>query len=189
MTAGAKKAKAKRSTPSWSDVKAALADHDRAGLLSLVGDLYNLSKENRTFLHVRFAIGDDPANKYKEIISDAIAPDIFSKKGIRIASAKSAIADYVKAVGASDGEIDLMIYFVERGTEFTLDLGDIDGPFYDALLSMYGRAIKKVIALPEGKQAPFRDRLHKIMTSARHTGWGYGDGLEEMYIDAWPADD
>lgn len=182
-------AKGRAGKPSWSNVKAVLANHDRAGLLMLVGDLYNLSNENKTFLHTRFAIGDDPAKKYKDIISESIAPDIYSNKRIRIAQAKSAISDYVKASGSSDGEIDLMIYFVERGTEFTLDAGDIDGPFYDALLSMYGRAIKKVIALPEKSQAPFRERLQKIMTSARHTGWGYGDGLNAMYFDAFPDDE
>ena len=49
----------KKITPSWSDVKTKLADFDRTGLIGLVQDLYTASKDNQTFLHARFALGDD----------------------------------------------------------------------------------------------------------------------------------
>lgn len=184
-----KNPKARRSTPAWSDVKAILSNHDRNGLLMLVADLYNLSKENKQFLHARFAVGEDPAKKYKDIISTAMHPDIYSNKGVQIAKAKQAISDYVKAVGQGEGEIDLMIYFVEQGTDFTANFGDINAPFYDALLTMYARATKKVKALPEEKQAPFRERLSSIVSQAARTGWGYGDGVREMYWEAFEKDE
>ena len=43
-------AAAKKSAPSWSGVKAKLADVDRAGLIGLVQDLYAASKDNQAFL-------------------------------------------------------------------------------------------------------------------------------------------
>ena len=49
----------KKNTPSWSDVKAQLADFDRAGLLGLIQDMYAASKDNKAFLHARFGLGDD----------------------------------------------------------------------------------------------------------------------------------
>ena len=55
-------------TPSWSDVKAQLADFDRAGLLGLVQDLYATNKDNKIFLHARFGLGDDPLEPYKDVI-------------------------------------------------------------------------------------------------------------------------
>jgi len=57
------------STPNWSDVKPKLADFDRAGLLSLVQDLYAASKDNKSFLHTRFGLGDDPLEPYKDVIT------------------------------------------------------------------------------------------------------------------------
>lgn len=185
QVAPAKKPRAKRSTPSWSDVKAVLSNHDRSGLLMLVADLYGLSIDNRKFIHARFAIGEDPAKKYKDIISASMHPDIYSNKGVQIAKAKQAISDFTKAVGQGYCEIDLMIYFVEQGTDFTANFGDINAPFYDALLSMYGRATKKVKALPEEKQAPFKERLSSVVSRADRTGWGYGDGVREMFWEAF----
>ncbi len=52
--------KTPKATPSWSDVKARLADFDRASLQGLVQDLYAASKDNKVFLHARFGLGDDP---------------------------------------------------------------------------------------------------------------------------------
>jgi hypothetical protein len=46
----------KKKTPSWVDVKARLADIDRAGLIGLVQDLYAASKDNQAFLHTWFAL-------------------------------------------------------------------------------------------------------------------------------------
>jgi hypothetical protein len=39
---------AKKSAPSWSDVKAKLADFDHSGLVGLVQDRYAASKDNQS---------------------------------------------------------------------------------------------------------------------------------------------
>jgi len=49
----------KNQTPTWSDIKAILADFDRAGLLALAQDLYAASKDNQAFLHSRLSLGGD----------------------------------------------------------------------------------------------------------------------------------
>jgi hypothetical protein len=59
----------KKNTPSWIDVKAKLADFDRAGLLTLVQDLYAASKDNQAFLHTRLHLGEDALKPYKATIS------------------------------------------------------------------------------------------------------------------------
>jgi len=41
--------RSKKTTPTWSDVKSKLADFDRAGMLTLVQDIYAASKENQIF--------------------------------------------------------------------------------------------------------------------------------------------
>ena len=51
--------RSKNASPTWSDVKAALLDFDRAGLLGLVQDLYTASKNNQAFLHAHLGLGHD----------------------------------------------------------------------------------------------------------------------------------
>ena len=57
-----------KSQPTWTDVKAELARLDRKGLLGLIQDLYAAHKDNQTFLHARFGLGDDVLEPYKQTI-------------------------------------------------------------------------------------------------------------------------
>lgn len=98
----------KKTTPSWSDVKIKLADFDRAGLISLVQDLYAASKDNQTFLHARFGLGGDVLKPYKVIIDRWLWPDMFKNQDTSVSKAKKAVSDYKKAVGQSDGLAELM---------------------------------------------------------------------------------
>jgi thermostable 8-oxoguanine DNA glycosylase len=99
--------------------------------------------------------------------------------------ADKAIRDYAKATGDEDGSADLMIYYVECGNKFTLDCGDIDELFYDALIERYRKAIEKVRKMLKKNQEPFRKRLEKIMKSADGIGWGYHDDLCHFYYESF----
>jgi|SRR5437016_7925182 len=48
----------------WSQVKAKLSDFDRAGLITLLHDLYAASKETQAFLRSRFGLGGDPLEPF-----------------------------------------------------------------------------------------------------------------------------
>jgi hypothetical protein len=182
-------AKGKHSNQTWSDVKAAMADMDEKQLIALVSDLYRLSRENQAFLHARLGIGDDTLGPYKKTISDCMYPDAYKNKPVQISKAKKAISSYIKAVGEPSGEAELMTFFVECGNSFTVDFGDIDEAFYDALIRMYRRAIDKVLTLPEEEQAEFQSRLGAIMTSSSNIGWGYHDALCDDYCDAFAEEE
>jgi hypothetical protein len=179
----------KSSKPVWSSVKAAIARMDEKQLIALVSDLYRLSKENQAFLHTRFGVGDDPLNPYKKTINSCMYPDIERNKPVQISKAKQAISSFSKAVGDPRGEAELMIFFVECVNNFTLDYGDIDEGFYDALNRMYLRAINKVLGLPEEEQREFQDRLKAVMTSSSNIGWGYHDRLSDDYYEAFPEEE
>ncbi len=152
-------------------------------------DLYRLSKENQAFLHARFGVGDDPLEPYRETIDACMYPDIYSNKPIQISKAKRAISQYSKAIGDPLGEIELMVFFVECGNQYTVDLGDIDEGFYDALNRMYQRAIQKVLGLPKEQRGLFQARFEQIMTSSSHIGWGYHDTLSADYYSAFPEEE
>jgi hypothetical protein len=182
------KAKREFNSQTWSDVKAALASLEEKQLIKLVSDLYYLSKENQAFLHARLAVGGDTIAPYKKTISTCMYPDVYTNKSIEVSKAKKAISSYSKAVGDPLAEAELMIFFVECGNQFTLDFGDIDEAFYDALNRMYRRAIDKVLSLPEEQRDEFQGRLEAIMTSSSNIGWGYHDTLCDDYYEAFPED-
>ncbi len=58
--------KAKRSTSSWNNIRAVLAEASHKDLLSLVDDLYALRKDNRYFLHARFIKEGNSLTPYKK---------------------------------------------------------------------------------------------------------------------------
>ena len=89
----------------WIRVKAVLAGGSLKDLLKLVGDLYRLSKDNRVFIESRFPAGEDALEHDKGIIADAVYPDVFKNKPIRLSVGKKAISDYKKATNDDGGHL------------------------------------------------------------------------------------
>lgn len=179
-----KKQKAKK--PTWIDVKTALKDFESSHLIELLKELYQLSDENKNFLHARFTSSTSSLQCYKKIILDCLYEDpLDDNDNFDFDKADNAIRTYTKAANDIEGTADLMVYYVECGNKFTLDYGDINEAFYDALIEMYKKAIKTVLRLPKSKQAPLRKRLKNIMESADGIGWGYYDDLGHFYHEAF----
>jgi hypothetical protein len=170
-------------------VKSSVVNLDQKQLLILVADLYRFSKENQAFFHARFGVSDDPLAPYKKTIDECMYPDVYSNKSLQISKAKRAISSYSKAIQDPLGETELMVFFVECGNKFTVDFGDIDEGFYEALNRMYQRAIKNVLNLPEEHQGVFQYRLKDIMTSSSGIGWGYHGTLCDDYYNAFPEEE
>lgn len=180
--------KPQKKKPSWSDVKAAIADFERSALISLISDLYAYSTPNKNFLHARFSLGSDALKPYKKIIEDALFPDVMSNDPVEIATAKKAISDYGKAVGDPKGMLELMVYFVECGANFSLDVGYGDGDFFAALERMYEKAIKLLLTLDEATIDDFYDRFEDLVTSTQDIGWGFHDTLGDIFSEAFPEE-
>jgi hypothetical protein len=186
MTAATRKHEKPEAT--WSAVKSAMSGFDREALLGLIKDLYGLSASNKQFVDARLGVGRDPLARCKKAIDEYVSPDVFSRRPIQIAKAKKVISDYRKAAHDAHGELDLMIHFVECGNGFTLEYGDIDEAFYDALVRMYIKAVKVTKDLPHHEGQSCRDRLRALVESSDAIGWGYHDGLCEAYSSAFPGD-
>ena len=70
-----------KSQPTWTDVRSKLASLNRTGLLGLIQDLYAAHKDNQTFLHARFDLGEDVLKPYKETIDRWLWPDVLPETG------------------------------------------------------------------------------------------------------------
>jgi hypothetical protein len=165
----------------WSAIRRHLSAEPKEALLTLVKDLYDASSSNRNFLHARVQVeagGGTAVEKYRRTIVEQFYP----KRGfgkLKLAEARKAIRDYRKATGDLAGTIDLMLTYVENGTQFTRDFGDINESYYNSLESVL-REMTHLLRKEEPVLYPqFRGRILQLEIHADHIGWGYGDTLRE----------
>lgn len=168
-------------SPSWIDVKANLADFDRAGLLSLVQDLYAASKENQAFLHARLHLGDDVLKPYKATMTRWLWPDMFKNQDTSVAKAKKAIADYKKAVGRVDELAELMVFYCEQASGFSSVVGLQDDGYFDALVRMFEQALKVTATLPAAQHPALWVRLDAVRQRCHNMGYGVGDDMDALF--------
>ena len=178
----------KNHSPTWIDVKAALLNFDRAGLLGLVQDLYAGSKDNQAFLHARLSLGRDQLKPYKAIISKSISPDLMRDQPVSISKAKKAIVDYKKAIGQSQGLAELTVFYCEEAFSFLETSGIEDESYFLALIRMYSQALKFVSYLAPDVRTDYVDRLNKLRSRG-----GVEDELNSLWYTAelgeHPSDD
>lgn len=167
-------------TPSWSNVKASLADVGRDALLGLIHDMYSASKDNKLFLHSRFALGGDTLKPYKTVIERWLYPDAFKNQSVSVAKAKRAIADYKKAVGSADGLAELKVFYCERTARFSENFGMQDESYFDAMLRMFEQALKTIVSLAAPKRPALWERLNDVRTICRNFGYGVSDDMGDL---------
>ncbi|WP_372527110.1 hypothetical protein [Piscinibacter sp.] len=173
----------KQSGASWSEVKAKLADLDRAALLALVHALYAASKDNQSFLHARFGLGGDVLKPYKATISRWLWPDVFRNQDTSVAKAKKAITDYKKANAEPSGLAELMVFYCEQAAGFGADVGMDDEAYLGALVRMFEQALKAIAALPAPQRPEFLSRLEAVRSRCDNIGYGVGDDMDQLWAE------
>lgn len=127
----------------WTDLRKALNELPLEKLVELLKGLHDLSPQNKAWLRARvLPIGQDSG--YLEECRQKVIRAVYNPARKfpdmpRFRDAKKVISEYRKATKDLAGTLDLMLTYVERGHAFTNDFGDIDMPFYDALINMLDR--------------------------------------------------
>ncbi len=152
--------------------------------VGLLKGVYDLSPQNKAWLWAKLlpVIQD---SKYLEDCRRKIIQRVYKEtSGIphmpRFREAKKIISEYRKSTNDLRGTLDLMLTYVERGHAFTNDSGDIDEPFYDALINMLERFAVELRRSPANYELYelFRLRLIAIRKTS-DIGWGYGDFVQD----------
>ncbi|MEG0472699.1 MAG: hypothetical protein RR588_10225 [Solibacillus sp.] len=74
-------------------------------------------------------------------------------------------------------------------TVFTNTYGDIDGPFYDSMISMYGK-VTDACDKDEELFHTLNDRLYDVVEKTEGFDWGYHDCLCDCYYSIeWLVDE
>lgn len=169
-----------RAQPTWTAVKVRLTGFDRLGLLGLIQDLYAAHKDNRTFLHARFGLGQDALAPYKEALDRWLWPDVLRNQDASVMKAKQAISSYRKAAGDPAGLADLMVFYCERAAGFCSDVGYQDDAYFDGLVSMFGQALKTIARLSASDRNALLARLDKVRVVSHDFGYGVGDAMDSL---------
>ena len=169
-----------KAQPTWTDVKAKLASFDQTGLLGLVHELYAAHKDNQTFLHTRFALGEDVLKPYKETIGRWLWPDVFRKQNTSVAKAKQAVSNYKKAVGDPIGLAELMVFYCEQAAGFCQDTGNDDESYFAALVRMFEQARTVANRLPPSSRDSLITRLDRVRGISHRFGYGVGDDMDSV---------
>lgn len=165
-----------------TDLKRQLKQYDHKELIGLISELYKQNHDIQHYLSVKFR-GDEVIQELQEKAEKEIEDEFFPDKGfgkMRLAKAKKAISDFRKLTGDKRRTVELMLFYVEIGTEFTNTYGDIDEKFYDSMNSMYFKVTKEC----ENDEKLFHelhDRLYGVVVDSRGIGWGYHDILKDAY--------
>jgi hypothetical protein len=172
-----------KSQPTWSDVKAKLASLDRLALTGLLQDLYTASKDNQTFLHTRFGLGEDVLKPYKEMLDRWLWPDVLRNQNTSVAKAKQAISSYRKAIGDPSGLAELMVYYCECAVGFCSDICLDDEGYFNALVNMFEQALKITRQLLAEDRDALTVRLEIVRTTGHNLGYGVGDDMDSLFAD------
>ena len=158
----------------YTEMKKTLERFDKKELIRLIIELAKLKKYNMEWLEIEFQKPDELPELlkyYKMKISKALDSNDFT-------AAKKAITDFKKASPDRENLIDIMIYYVEQGTEITLDCGDMYEDFYTRLENVYIETIKLLNEWGDTKRIEkFRPRLETLVDKTEDVGWGYHEVL------------
>lgn len=102
----------------------------------------------------------------------------------KIAEARKAVNDFKRICTDEKLGIDLMLYYVEMGVEFTNTYGDINEGFYNSLESMYQSIIDMINKQKDSSMFNILSkRLKAVVDNTDGIGWGFHDSLTDMYHD------
>ena len=98
---------------------------------------------------------------------------------------RKAISDFRKANGTPSCILDLIIHYVEVGTDQTNGICIDYGGYYSSLESMFNRIIKCLIGQDKKYIDIFRPRLEAVIMNSTNAGYGYGETIQEIFNEAF----
>lgn len=174
-----------------NELKKELKTLEQKELIQLISDVYKVNKDVQHYLSNRFK-GEEAIKDLYEKTKKIVENEFFPNRGfakMRLGVARDAISNFKKLSSDAGKTIDLMLYYVETGTKFTNTYGDIEGKFYNSMVSMYNKVVNECNKSEEFYNI-FKDRLYLIVSETDGIGWGYHDDICAIYYSLdWLEED
>ena len=161
-------------------LKRYLKPRSREELATDIVDLFTRFDSVRDYYHTRLAPEDETfvIEKYKTVIKN----EFFPARGLgqaRLSVARKAVSEYRKVSRSKASLVDLMLYYVEVGVEFTNTYGDIDDAFYEGMGNMYKWAVELIVG--NELEELYERRCRRIVEDTSDIGWGFHDRLIDIF--------
>ncbi len=166
----------------WSAIRPPLTTWEKPALITLIKELYDAAAVNRDLLHARLLAGandDKLLEKYRRKIEEQFFPARGFGK-LKLGEARKAIRDYRKATGNIPGTAELLMTYVENGTRFTREYGDIDERFYNSIESALVELATLLRGKARGLYSQFAQRLAAVEQMSDGIGWGFHDSIADI---------
>ena len=123
---------------------------------------------------------DPLLKKYKKLIKNRLIEDI--EDGTNgLVEAIEAVREFALFNPAPRDQADVMLYFVESAVYCIGDFGDLYYEFYEEAENMFEEALKFI--RHHHLQDEYRDRASKVVMDSIGFGFGFHDGLEDVFND------
>lgn len=169
---------------SITELKDILKQQAKEELINLLAECYKSNDIIKEFISAKYA-GADAIKQifevYKIKIQNVFSPDRLSGR-LMLSEAKKAISDFKKLCNDEKFILDLMLYYVEMGVEFTNTYGDLYEEFYSSVEKMYWSVIEAINKHKDPRMfSVFSKRLKAVIDDTGGIGWGFHDNLNHMY--------
>jgi hypothetical protein len=170
-----------------TDLKKQLREYEQKELIDLIIELFKANKEVQNILSSKF-LGEEAVEFLYSQARKKIENEFFPDRGdakLRLAEAKKAITTFKKTTNDEKRTVDLMLYYVEQGVDFTNAYGDISESFYSSMIKMYEQVCMECDRNKELYEE-FSGRLRHVVDAVDGIGWGFHEGLiDSYYIIEW----
>jgi len=171
---------------SVTEVKSILKQQSKEELIELIIDSYKTIPQLKEYITVKYS-NEETIEQIFKVYKYKVHDVFFSKNmkaQFKIGEAKKAVNDFKRLCSDEKLVIDLMLYYVEMGVEFTNTYGDINESFYNSVGSMYEAIVKSINKHKNSDIfVSLRDRLKNVVDNTREMGWGFHDALEQYYAE------
>ena len=152
-------------------------------LIALIVKLYKNDKMCRNMLDKEFG-GEEVQAALLANAKKQLYDIFFSKASLSLRNAKAVLSGFKKTVQNKEDYFDLELYYVELGTAYTNEYGDINEAFYSSLISVFADFCENV---KRSGRSDFlysvRKRLDRLSEEAQGIGWGYEYEIGRLYSE------
>ena len=151
-----------------------------AELILEIGELFKTFPDIRDYYESRLiSDGNDRLlAHYKKIIEEEFFPGNDLGRA-RLSIPRKALAGFRKVSSSTEHIVDLMLFSIEMGIEYTTTFGDMDESYYRSLVSMYERALD--LLSKKDLDTQFSLRCRKIVDSTSDFAWDFYENIQEIY--------
>jgi hypothetical protein len=169
---------------SIKEIRTHLSQKTSNGLIEEIITLLKTYPQIREYYQAQLLPNDSSEllSKYKKIIKNEFFPTRGFGK-LHLSSIRKAISDYKKLSSSVEGRVELLLYFVEQGSEFISEYGDIKENFYGSMESAYEEACKLIAS--NGLENEWKGHFEELAKATKDTGYSFGENISFMFSETF----